>query len=136
MKINEAPHYKGIVFFDGYCTLCNGAVRLLLKLDKGNRLLFSNFDSTVWQEISGNITPGTDSIVFYHNGRISLQSQAVVEILQMLDPPWCFLSLVKYIPFRLRESVYTYIARNRYRIFKRKTSCSIPPTGARQKFIR
>lgn len=136
MKLHDLPNNKAVVFFDGYCSLCNGLVSLLIKLDKQQRLLFANFESEAFMEVQLLVPPETDSIVFYHNGKISVQSDAVINILQMLQRPWRLLSVVKYIPFKTRERIYSFVARHRHLIFKRKTECPLPsPRDADRFFI-
>ena len=51
---------------------------------------------------------------------------AVLAIYAGLGWPWKALSLLRFIPRALRDPVYRWLARNRYRLFGRRDACWIP----------
>lgn len=135
MKLKDIPDDRALIIFDGYCILCNGLISLLLKLDTKKKFVFANFDSSIWKAISQNFMYQSDSIILYKNGKFSIQSEAVLRIIETLDYPWKALRIVRLIPFILREKLYRIIARNRYTIFGRRTSCKIPSRELQERFI-
>ncbi len=76
-----------------------------------------------------------DSLIFVKNGNLWLQSEAVIQILLMLRYPWKSLVIIKYIPYSIREALYRFIARTRYKIFPPKTSCALPEEKVRKRFV-
>lgn len=54
-------------------------------------------------------------------------SDAVLAIYAGLGWPWKVLSVLKLVPPFLRDPLYLWIARNRYRIFGRHETCWVPP---------
>jgi predicted DCC family thiol-disulfide oxidoreductase YuxK len=117
---------KGIVVFDSFCVLCNGAVRFLSGIDRHNRLLFTSFDSNAWKSLNISLPEKTDSVVFLYGNTCSLRSDAIVEIIRVLPYPYRLLLFIRLVPRSVREWIYKIIARNRYLIFGRNNSCRIP----------
>lgn len=126
---------KGIVFFDGYCILCNRIVALLIRIDKRKRLFFATFESKAWKEISESKPQDLNSIVYYVNGNQYLQSEAILKIIQTLGFPWKVAYIAKYVPYSLREKLYQAIARKRYLIFGRRETCMIPPKDIMSRYL-
>jgi predicted DCC family thiol-disulfide oxidoreductase YuxK len=58
-----------------------------------------------------------DSIVYLNDQQVFVQSNAVLMILKELPLPYKLLYAFKLVPKGLRDSVYRYIAKNRYRWF-------------------
>lgn len=131
---NQGPG-KGIVFFDGYCILCNRAVALLIRIDRKKRLFFATFDSNTWKEIAGFQPQQPESIVFYINGKQYLQSEAILRIIQTLEYPWKIAYIGKYLPFSLREKIYSLIARNRYSLFGKRDTCVITSKDNKSRYL-
>jgi predicted DCC family thiol-disulfide oxidoreductase YuxK len=108
-----------VVFFDGVCNLCNASVRFLKKYDKLQIFEIHSLQSEQAQillkpHFSGNLP---DSIVYFNNNQVFTESDAVFEILWQLPFPWKLLYVFKLTPKFLRNSIYRYIARNRYKWF-------------------
>jgi predicted DCC family thiol-disulfide oxidoreductase YuxK len=59
--------------------------------------------------------------------RAHSSSDALVELTRFLRIPWRWLGICRWIPRRMRDRVYRFVARNRYRWFGRRDTCSIPP---------
>lgn len=135
MHADKLTPKEGIVVFDNYCVLCNHAVRFLIRIDKKKRLLFTSFDSNTWKNISDFDTLPVNSMVFYLNGVKHLRSDAVIKIIESLGYPWKILTIIKFIPFAVREKLYSIIARNRYSIFGRKSTCDLIPTDTKSRYL-
>lgn len=108
-----------VVFFDGVCNLCNASVRFLKKYDKHQIFEIHSLQSELAQTLLTPHFPQNlpDSIVYLNNNEILTESDAVLEIFRQLPLPWKFLYIFKIIPKFLRNSIYRYIARNRYKWF-------------------
>lgn len=135
MKFTDHSPETGIVFFDGYCVLCNRAVALLIRLDWKKRLFFATFDSNAWKEIAESKPLKADSIVYYINGKQYLQSEAILHIIHTLEYPWRLAYIFKFIPYSIREKFYMLIARNRYSIFGRRKTCKAHSTVLKSRYL-
>ncbi len=108
-----------VVFFDGVCNLCNASVRFLNKYDKHQIFEIHSLQSEMALKLLTPHFPQNlpDSIVYLNNNQILTESDAVLEILKQLPFPWMLLYIFKIIPKFFRNSIYRYIARNRYKWF-------------------
>ncbi|XBS70210.1 DCC1-like thiol-disulfide oxidoreductase family protein [Acerihabitans sp. KWT182] len=59
--------------------------------------------------------------------RVSIRSDAFFEALTQLGWPWRALRILRLIPRGLRDAIYRYVARNRYRWFGKLPSGTLPP---------
>jgi predicted DCC family thiol-disulfide oxidoreductase YuxK len=127
-----------IVFFDGVCNLCNGAVTFILERDIGGRLRFaalqSNFAAKHLPAL-GKDPREISSILVLDEGRVLSESDAVLRISEELSRPWRWLSAFRVLPRFLRNALYRLIARNRYRLFGKRESCRIPKEGEAERFL-
>ena len=128
-----------LVLFDGVCNLCNGAVNFLIDHDKNNRLIFSSLQSETGQKIleqAGLPTDVFDSILFYDRGAVWDKSGAALKIMRELGGIWRPAAAVgKFVPQKLRDGIYQFIARNRYRQFGKSESCRIPSPDLKSRFL-
>lgn len=70
------------------------------------------------------------------NGRVLVGGPAVLRILAYLRWPWKGLAALGALPPGLVQTVYNYIATNRYRWFGRTTqTCELIPPELRQRVL-
>ena len=138
--INSIPKDKQLILFDGVCNLCNSSVLYVIKRDKANKFLFAPLQSEIGQEIINafNIdTEETDSILLYdpNERRIYQKSTAALRIGKSLGFPVNLSVIFFVVPTFIRNWVYDYIARNRYKWYGKKESCMIPTPELQAKFL-
>ncbi len=126
-----------VVLFDGVCNLCNGAVGFIIRHDKAGVLRFaslqSGFGQSVLQRFS--LPPHEfDTMVFLHNNRVYLKSDAVLEIAGYL-PGFAWLRVFRFLPRFIRDAFYRLISANRYRLFGRQEACMLPEPGLMRRFL-
>ncbi|UUF13177.1 MULTISPECIES: thiol-disulfide oxidoreductase DCC family protein [Flavobacterium] len=130
---------KKIILFDGVCNLCNGAVQFIIKHDKKNVFRFVALQSDLGKEICKYIgvdQTKIDSIILYNPGVAYYhKSSAVIEIANDLGGFYTLLSVFKILPEKLRNYIYNYIAKNRYKWYGKKESCMIPTPELKAKFL-
>jgi len=117
-----------IIFFDGNCNLCNGFIRLLIKLDRKKVFHYLSIKSqTAAQlpQLKNYLIPPYQTVIFYKDNLLFTQSDAVIEILNYLNYPWKILSIIRFIPKKIRDYIYDLISQNRYRVFGQNNSCEI-----------
>lgn len=137
MNNTEIPQSLNVVLFDGVCNLCNVSVQFILKREKGDNLRFASLQSEIGQAIAALSTETIlpDSIIFYKKGVLYTQSNAVIELSKFLKAPWCWVAYGSFIPEPWRDTLYIYIAQNRYKWFGKREVCSVPTPEQRGKFL-
>jgi predicted DCC family thiol-disulfide oxidoreductase YuxK len=128
------------LFYDGHCALCHATVKFVIKRDRGGAafrfapLQGETFQTQVPVEQRAELP---DSIVIRTtDGVLLARSDAIVRILERLGGGWRILgAILAVIPLGLRDAVYDFIARIRYRVFgKRDDLCPIVPPALRERF--
>jgi len=130
---------KPVVFFDGHCNLCNGSVRFLLKNNPDNNLQFASLQSEVARQLLGDIpAEGSDpaTLVLLENGQQYERSEAALRIAGYLKAPWRFGRRFLVVPRWLRDGIYNFVARNRFRWFGRSETCMMPTPETRSQFLQ
>jgi predicted DCC family thiol-disulfide oxidoreductase YuxK len=134
----EIPKHKKLILFDGVCNLCNSSVQFVIKKDKKNIYLFAPLQGTIGQQIikEFNIdTKKTDSILLYTNNQLYSKSTAALKVAATLGFPTNILSVFIIIPTFIRNWVYDFIAKNRYKWYGKKEACMIPTPELKAKFL-
>lgn len=134
-----AGEIKAIVLFDGVCNLCNTAVQLIIKHDPSAYFLFASLQSEAGKNLLQQyhlveqLTP--ESLVLIEKGKAWQYSAAALRIARKLKS-WhrLFYPLI-LLPAFLRDPVYKWIARNRYRWFGRLENCWLPSPELKQRFL-
>lgn len=75
------------------------------------------------------------SILLWENGKIYERSTAVLRVAGKLRGGWRLLYGFIILPRFLRDGIYHFIARNRYRWFGKKDSCMVPGPGVQDRFL-
>lgn len=124
---NEQKH---ILLFDGVCNLCDSTVQFVNKHDQKNQFLFQSLQSEDAQQLMKGY--GVDdvqlkSMVLISNGKLHTKSSAALTIAGLLGFPYTMTQVFFIIPKPLRDAVYDVIARNRYRWFGQKDTCTLDP---------
>lgn len=140
MEISDLPKDKKIILFDGICNLCNSSVQYVIKQDTKDVFRFVALESELGQKILKHIgifDKSIDSIVVYQPGiAYYYKSAALIEITKSLQGIFHYGLLFKILPISLRDIVYDYIAKNRYRWYGKKESCMIPTPELKTKFLQ
>lgn len=135
----QLPKDKSLILFDGVCNLCNTSVLYVIKHDAKNRFLFAPLQSNIGQQIIAKYnldTSKTDSIILYSADKgLKVKSTAALHIARRLGLPNNLLSVFLIIPAFIRNWVYDFIAKNRYKWYGKKDNCMIPTPELKAKFI-
>ncbi len=133
-----------IVLFDGVCALCDWTVQFLLRRDKQGVLKFAPLQGATAAAIlkrHPQIEDKTRSVILVQNydtasESISVRSQAILNCLSALGGFWRVVSLLRLIPGFLRDAVYNFIAKNRYKWFGKYDECIVPPPEMKERFMK
>ena len=127
-----------IIFFDGVCNLCNGAVQFVIERDKNNLFKFaalqSDFAKLELAKFALRVEEGS-SFVLLEDGKVYEQSTAALRVARKLKGLWPLLYGFIIVPAFIRNAVYSLIARNRYKWFGKKESCWVPTPQLKDKFL-
>jgi len=129
---------KKIIVFDGVCILCNRFVQFILKRDSAKQFYFSTAQSEFVQQqfqLRKFQTSPMDSIQYMKDGKILSESNAVLEILSDLGGPWKVFFVFTLIPTFIRNALYRFCARRRYKVFGMRETCMIPDPEWKERFI-
>jgi predicted DCC family thiol-disulfide oxidoreductase YuxK len=128
---------RPVAFFDGVCNLCNGTVNFLIDRDRRARLRFAPLQGSTFAELAARHPElrGIDSFVLSQGGRVHVRSGAAVRILMALGGPWRLAGALLAVPRPLRDRLYDFVARRRYRWFGRTDTCRIPTPELRARFL-
>ena len=144
-----------IVAFDGICNLCNSTVNWIIDNDPKQQFKFialqdidrlekSGFDlkdlqftekSTSVNSESNRDESQMQSVYLIEQGKIYNKSTAVLRICRRLSGLCPLLYLYILIPRTLRDTVYDFIAKNRYHWFGRRKECRIPSAALKDRFL-
>ncbi|MFC4096686.1 thiol-disulfide oxidoreductase DCC family protein [Euzebyella saccharophila] len=130
---------KQIILFDGVCNLCNNAVQFVIKRDKKDVFRYAALQSEVGQQLTkerGIDTSKVDSIILIDPGTAYYtKSTAALEIGKKLRGYRGLSSILLWIPSTIRDIVYDFIAKNRYKWYGKKDQCMIPTPELKAKFL-
>ncbi len=115
-----------VLLYDGFCFLCTSAARFLMRIDREAKIKLTPLQSKQGLTLLRRLElpkPSLDTLLLLHRGRLFKKSNAVFEILSIIGGPWRLLLVFKIVPLFIRDAVYDFISRNRYRWFGKKDSC-------------
>ncbi|NDI34106.1 thiol-disulfide oxidoreductase DCC family protein [Chengkuizengella sediminis] len=127
-----------ILLFDGVCNLCNGVVQFILSRDLKGNIKFASLQSGTGQKFLKQYNLNTkeiSTIVLIQGDRAYTKSTAALRLCLLLKNLWPVLYAFIIIPKSIRDVVYDWIAKNRYRWFGKSEQCMIPSKEHREKFL-
>lgn len=129
---------RPILFFDGVCNLCNASVNFVLKRDKAGRFRFATLQSPAAAELLdpfGLKASDLDTVVLLEDGRAYTRSTAALRVARRLRFPWNLLYAFILLPRFVRDPLYRFVARRRYRWFGKTETCRVPTPEVRSRFV-
>ena len=120
---------KSVILFDGVCNLCNNSIQFIIKRDKKQRFLYASLQSDAAQSILLQFQSKNsdfDSIVLIENKKMYQKSTAILKIIKHLPSFWKLNYAFIIVPKFIRDSVYTWLAKNRYKWFGKRETCMVP----------
>ena len=128
---------KKIIFYDGLCAMCNRFIRILITLDKKEKFLLAPLqgkNGKILQKKFSKELKGIDSVIFY-NKKVYTKSSAVINILNELGGIYKLAYIFNIIPSFISDSIYDYIARNRFQWFGKLDKCPMPEKKNISRFL-
>lgn len=126
-----------LLLFDGVCNLCNAAVQWVIARDPKGRVQLASLQSdAARKELDAAGTSADDlpdSMVLIDKAGVHTRSTAAIRVAMALGFPYALLAVFLIVPRPVRDVVYAWIARNRYRWFGRRDSCMMPTPDLRER---
>lgn len=129
---------KRIILFDGECNFCDSSVQFIIKRDPVAHFHFASLQSDFGKRLKKqiHITGDLDSIVLIEGQKVYTKSTAALRIAKKLDGLWHLLFLLIIVPRPVRNVIYDFVAKNRYKWFGKKADqCMLPPPEIRERFL-
>lgn len=134
--MSELPPH--LLFYDGVCALCNGAVKAVLRRDQAKLFYFAPLQGET-AELARSVHPDfpseIETVVYLREGELFLRSRAVVLAAEELPYPAKMISWLRVLPAWLTDFLYGIVARTRYRVFGKYDACPLPPAEDRARFL-
>lgn len=130
-----------LVLFDGECNLCNGTVDFVIRRDRRGRFRFAPLQGPTAAALRaaapdpGGPANPLRSVLLWDAGKLYAKSDAGLRLLAGLGGPWRLMGAFLAVPRFIRDGIYDFIARNRYRWFGRRETCRMPAPGERERFL-
>ncbi|MDI9238848.1 thiol-disulfide oxidoreductase DCC family protein [Lysobacter sp. LF1] len=127
------------IVFDGLCVLCNGWVRFLLRHDRHGRYRFAAMQGESGRALlaAHGLDPDDPVSFLLVNGtRAFTDTEAIGRVLWGLGGVWAVpAAVIAIFPRALRDRLYRWAARNRYRWFGRHDICMVPSPAQAARFL-
>lgn len=120
-----------IILFDAQCVLCSANAQFILKHDRRARYRLASMQGEVGAMLfrQHGVDPANPDTILMIDGETVLRdSDAVIAIYTGLGWPWRMAGLARLAPKALRDPIYRWVARNRYRLFGKREACWVPTT--------
>lgn len=127
-----------IILFDAECILCSANAQFVLTHDRKKRFRLAAMQGEVGSGLYrrfGIDPTNPDSIIVVDGDKMLRDSDAVLAIYAGLGWPWRALAVFRLVPRVIRDPLYLFVARNRYRIFGRRESCWLPSPEFRDRLL-
>ena len=129
---------KPIVLFDGVCNLCNSAVQFIIRHDKKKTFLFASLQSEMGQQLLAQYNFPLDelnSFILVENNKAYTRSSGALRVIKKLKGLWPLLYGFIIVPKFIRDGVYNWVGRNRYKWFGKQDACMIPTPELKARFL-
>jgi predicted DCC family thiol-disulfide oxidoreductase YuxK len=127
-----------VILFDGVCNLCNRWVQFVIRRDPEGVFRFAPLQSAVGEQLlseSDSATDRLDSVVLVEDGEWYTKSDAVLRVARRLGGVYRLLWPFRFLPTRLRNRLYDFVASRRYRWFGKRDRCMMPTPDVESRFL-
>ncbi len=137
-SVHEWTKYERLILFDGVCNWCNAWVSFTIAHDPAGQFKFGTLQSEPAQRILRDLNlSATDyqTFLLLEGGHVYTKSTAVLRVIRQLSRWWPLYYLCVLVPAPLRDVVYDFVARHRYRLMGRAATCRVPTQAERERFV-
>lgn len=131
--------HRSVLVFDGVCVLCSTWVDFVLRHDRAGRYRFSAMQTPTGRALltAHHLDPDDPrSFLLLEDGIAYTDTDGILRVLRSLGRGWSAVAvLIRIVPRFIRDPVYRWTARNRYRIFGRHAACRMPDPNLADRFL-
>ena len=120
--------HKKLILFDGECVLCNKAVQFIINQDPNELFKFASLQSNYGKQLLNKMEGASanwNSIILVEGDKYFIKSAAVLNILRELHGYSILYHILKLFPRKILDSLYSFTAKIRYKIFGQTKHCAI-----------
>lgn len=135
---SEWIEHERIILFDGVCRWCVTWVGFVIRHDPQGRFKFASLQSDLAQQLLATLglpAQNFETFLLVEQGRIYTKSTAAFRVAKHLSGAVSLLYLCMLIPRPLRDALYEYVARRRYRWMGKAESCCVPSPLEHGRFL-
>lgn len=137
-QLDQLSSSQPILLFDGVCNLCNESVQWVIRHDPHAKFRFTSLQSAIGQALLEKYklpTAELNTVVLVDGAKALTRSDVPLHIFAKIGGAWRLMIVFYIIPKFLRDAVYDWIARNRYRWFGKKEACWLPTPELKTRFL-
>ena len=121
---------KLLIVFDGNCSLCNKFVLFVVKRDYNDYFRFISLQNPNLHKYlnSSNKIDAIEAnsiLLINHEGDVKIKSEAITLTFCRLKGLKFLTLIMKFFPNKIRNLVYSLVAKHRYKIFGKTDQCSL-----------
>ena len=124
--VPKFPDDHPIIVFDGYCALCSGWVSFVVRHDRRAIYRLLPAQSPIGRALYvhyGLDPQDYETYILLQDGIAWLKSEATIAMTQGLGFPWSLAAALRIVPRAWRDRIYAWVARNRFRLVGRRSTC-------------
>ena len=129
-----------IILFDGICNFCNRWVNFIIRHDKKGKIKLAALQSEAGKRILkennlAQLIDNMDTFIFIDEEKNYTRSSAGIRIAKYLNGGWKLFFVFIIVPKFIRDGVYNWLAKNRYKWWGKRNECMIPTQDVKERFL-
>ncbi|MBC6980474.1 DCC1-like thiol-disulfide oxidoreductase family protein [Caulobacter sp. 17J80-11] len=132
------PDDRPVIVFDGACVFCSGWAKTVLRHDRRRRYRLATAQSPLGQALYvhfGLEPQDYETNLLIEDGRAWTKSEGTIRMFEGLGAPWSAAVVMRVLPEPIRDALYEFVARNRFRLAGRREVCFVPQPGDRERVL-
>ncbi len=137
-NVPKFPDDRPVIVYDGFCALCSGWARFVLRHDRRAKYRLLSAQSQLGRAlyIHYGLDPGDyETNMLIEEGIVWVKSEACIRMAEGLGAPWSLVICLRILPRSVRDRIYESIARNRMRFMGRRQACYVQEGRDRERLI-
>ena len=137
-SVPGSPDDRPIIVFDGHCVLCSGWINFVLRHDQTAKFRLLPAQTDLGRAIYLHFDLDPDDYqtnILIMDGIAWVKSESSIRMAEGLGFPWRLAAVARALPLSIRDFLYSWVARNRFRWFGHRSSCYLPSDSVRSRFL-
>src|SRR5687768_15342800 len=129
---------RPVIVFDAQCVLCSANAQMVLRRDRRQIFQLASMQGEAGAALmraTGVDPADPDTLIVVDGSRVLRNSDAILYIYRRLGWPWRAAGALGIIPRGVRDALYRWVARNRYRWFGKREQCWAPDAADRHRLL-